>query len=331
MKRGETTQLLINSVWFIGGIDGLTKGTYRILDISIDEGIAIVFHLRPDSRVVRPDVIFINALMDACQQKKASLSDFPLPPHQLMDDSFIPEKNRLRRDNKYELVSAIIREPDFLKDFVANCHSSVINRVAKQYNTTVVTLYRCLNAFWRYGQDRNALLPFYSNSGAKGKSRQVRETSQGAPRSSLTGTMMITKNYRLSDKDKDNFRKGLKKYYLKVAGKNLKETYQCLLRQYYSAEIQRASIENEPPHVPTLRQFLYWRKKLFSTETFIRTRSTPRDYMQNKRALLGGKFCQALSPGSYFEIDATVADVHIVSELQRNHVLGRPTVYTQST
>lgn len=32
-------------------------------------------------------------------------------------------------------------------------------------------------------------------------------------------------------------------------------------------------------------------------------------------------------PGSCFELDATVLDVHIVSEFNRNHVLGRPTVY----
>lgn len=32
-------------------------------------------------------------------------------------------------------------------------------------------------------------------------------------------------------------------------------------------------------------------------------------------------------PGSCFELDSTVLDVHVVSEFQRNHVLGRPTVY----
>lgn len=321
-------ELVINSVWFLAGIDGITKGTYRILDVSIDEGIVIVFHLRPDSRLIRPDVIFINELAEASKQKKAYISIFPLPPHQLMDDSFIPEKHRLRRDNKYALVSVVLRHVNFLRDFVANRHSPILAIVAKQWSTTVITLYRSLNAFWRYGQDRNALLPFYVNSGAKGKSRRVNEVPLGAPRSSLTGTMTITTNYRLGEIDKDNFRKGLKKYYLKVAGKSLKDTYQCILRQYYKSEIQRSSIENEPPHVPTLRQFLYWRNKLFSKDTFIRKRSTPRDYMQNKRALMGGRFRSVLSPGSYFEIDATVADVHIVSELQRNHVLGRPTVYT---
>ena len=70
---------------------------------------------------------------------------------------------------------------------------------------------------------------------------------------------------------------------------------------YFRDEIKTANLENRAPYVPSLKQFSYWNKKLFTKD---------------------------FSPGDVFEIDSTVADVHLISSLNRRKVIGRPTIYT---
>ncbi|HFQ5052268.1 hypothetical protein [Vibrio vulnificus] len=82
-----------------------------------------------------------------------------------------------------------------------------------------------------------------------------------------------------------------------------------------------------PPFIPTLKQFSYWRTKLFSKEQIIKSRTSENDYLRNKRGVLGSLTDRNYLPGAHFEIDATVADVHVVSELGSQYVLGRPTIY----
>ncbi|MEZ8295021.1 transposase [Vibrio splendidus] len=133
--------------------------------------------------------------------------------------------------------------------------------------------------------------------------------------------------YIVSDDDKNKFKKALKKYYLKESGLTLAKTYDNLIKDSYSKEITLAAACSRPPLVPTKKQFTYWRTKLFSKEEIIKQRTSENDYLRNKRGVLGSVTDRSHLPGSHFEIDATVADVHIVSELGSQYVLGRPTIY----
>lgn len=82
------------------------------------------------------------------------------------------------------------------------------------------------------------------------------------------------------------------------------------------------------PGVPSYRQFINWSKKIFDQHEIVKFRTSETDYLRNKRAVEASITDRTPLPGSCFEIDATVADVHIVSELRRNHVIGRPTIYS---
>jgi len=43
--------------------------------------------------------------------------------------------------------------------------------------------------------------------------------------------------------------------------------------------------------------------------------------------VLGSSSTDAIGPGSVFQIDATVADVYLVSRFNRTHIIGRPVLY----
>ncbi|MFA0350561.1 transposase, partial [Vibrio sp. 10N.222.55.C6] len=98
-------------------------------------------------------------------------------------------------------------------------------------------------------------------------------------------------------------------------------------RECYEAEIRSAEACGRAPHLPTLKQFNYWSKKLFDKNHIIQARTSETDYLRNKRSVLGSVTQVSSTIGSVFEIDATVADVHVVSELGAQYVLGRPTIY----
>jgi transposase InsO family protein len=50
-------------------------------------------------------------------------------------------------------------------------------------------------------------------------------------------------------------------------------------------------------------------------------------YRKDVRALLSTSTVQAIGPGSRYEIDATTADIYLVSDDDHNRVIGRPTLY----
>ena len=56
-------------------------------------------------------------------------------------------------------------------------------------------------------------------------------------------------------------------------------------------------------------------------------RRSAKKYEQENRPIMGSSTAEALGPGSIYQIDATVADVYLVSQFNRNWIIGRPVVY----
>ncbi|HWQ42136.1 MAG TPA: Mu transposase C-terminal domain-containing protein, partial [Desulfosporosinus sp.] len=52
-----------------------------------------------------------------------------------------------------------------------------------------------------------------------------------------------------------------------------------------------------------------------------------KEFELKHRPILGSSTIEAPGPGFRFQIDATIADIYIVSEIDRSQVIGRPTVY----
>src|SRR5690606_29955356 len=74
-------------------------------------------------------------------------------------------------------------------------------------------------------------------------------------------------------------------------------------------------------------QFRYWFDKERNIKHEISTRYSPKKYQQEYRPVLGSSGVDAIGPGSLYQIDATIADVYLVSRFNRTHIIGRPVVY----
>ncbi|PKH88311.1 transposase [Colwellia sp. Bg11-28] len=321
-------EILKNSLWQIEEFDGIDSGLYRVIHIFDDLSCIALFPIKESKSLYRPLVIDFNLFQSEIASHSILESEFILPPHMLVSEEELSEEHIRKRNVNFKLIEGIVYDLDFLFDYATKKRVPTLASYAKEKSTYHKNIARLLNLYWRYGQDKNAFLPAYQNSGGIGKERKATGKALGAPKVPRTLAVERSKTYKLEDIDKNNFRKSLKKHHLKPHGKNLRETYKELLRTYYFDEVKIANALGKAPYVPSYKQLTSWKKKLFQPENIIKSSTTERDYLLNKRGLLGSSKDSWTVPGSCFEIDATVADVHLVSGFGKQYVLGRPTIYS---
>lgn len=321
-------EIVNNSTWNIQDTEGIPDGLYRVLKIYEEISCLIIFDLGKEEGLSRPIAINLDRFNKGIKRNLIKESQFSLPPHMLCSEEEIDKSHLSIRSENYQLIEGIVNKNDFLFDYATKSRVPTLANHAREKGKDRKTIARLLNTYWRYGQDKNALLPAYQNSGGAGKQRKITNQPSGAGKTTRTLAVKRSKTFIVTDPDKENIRKALKKHHLKPHGKNLVETRKELLRTYYSDEVKRAEALNEAPYVPSYKQIRSWKNKLFSKEDIIKKSTNERDYLLNKRGLLGSAKDKWPVPGSCYEIDATVADVHIVSSFGKQYVLGRPTIYT---
>lgn len=162
-------QVELNSVWQIENLDGLNDGLYRVLQQHTADRIIILFPLVESKALQRPIKLAFDFFSEAIKVGKAQQSLYELPYYQLQSEDDISESHLAKRNEKYSLIVDLVSSSDFLLNLVDQPRSALVSQHAKANNTYVQNIYRALNLYWKYGQERNALLPSYKNSGGEGK------------------------------------------------------------------------------------------------------------------------------------------------------------------
>ncbi|MGV0887740.1 Mu transposase C-terminal domain-containing protein, partial [Acinetobacter venetianus] len=199
---------------------------------------------------------------------------------------------------------------------IPSARSSLINEIINSKKSTKQTIYRLLRQYWQRGQTPNALIPNYQNSGAKG-SKKVASQKLGRKRlyKEGTGAIITQEIERLFHLTISKYLLSNKKHTLKYANREFLKLYRTL-----HPDIP----ENE---YPTLRQFQYFYHREYNQVTRLQKRSNDIEYSKDLRQLHSTVNTQVLGPGSRYEIDATIADIYLVSNLDRSRIIGRPTIY----
>ncbi|USX27250.1 Mu transposase C-terminal domain-containing protein [Oxalobacteraceae bacterium OTU3CINTB1] len=76
-----------------------------------------------------------------------------------------------------------------------------------------------------------------------------------------------------------------------------------------------------------MRQFEHFLRKEYSLETRLRNRKGEKNFNREDRAVLGSVLDDCIGVAHYYEADATVGDVLLVSESDPNLIVGKPTIY----
>jgi len=316
-----------NSVWKINNTDEIKTGLYRVLDLYIDQDIIILFEIQ-DKRISKPFVFSFERFSIMIKTRAIVHSSYTLPVYMQIDEDKIDQISKSKRNENYQLILPIIENKNFLIEYTSLQRSKVLSRYASSAGVNLQHLRIILARYWRYGQNIYGLLPAYSHSGAPGKERNPDRTQLGKRKKNRVLPMQRARTFILKSADKKNIMKSLEKYYLKVDGFSLEQTYRKHKEDFFHDETKRAKLANQAACIPSSRQFRYWAKKLITTQKWISSKTTESEFLLNKRARLGSAANTSTLPGDVFEIDATVADVHLISSLNKTYVIGRPTIYT---
>lgn len=235
----------------------------------------------------------------------------------------IPATHRERRDRAWALLLPLLQEQP--ANFLAEKRGPIVQTVIAGTGADRHTLYRLLRRYWQRGMTPNALLPDYHLCGGRGKDKAASTKKRGRPSVYGIAGINIDKEVR------GLFKSVVTRYFAQNGRLNFKEALDLVIRENDSDE----GIDEQTgrqvivprPIVPKIGQFRYWFEKdndLFRIE---RIRRTPRVYDTSMRALLSTSSSEVFGPGSRYQIDATIADVYLVSRYDPKRIVGRPVIY----
>lgn len=210
--------------------------------------------------------------------------------------------------------------------FDPRLRNAAVLEYAQECNCSPKTLRKDLRRYWQRGQSKLALLPDYVNSGrpqvvAEDGSTQV---TAGRGRKPRAGHPI----YQVESADIERMRKVVETKYLKDSRITLVDAYTDLVGQYYTFEDGNFKrFANPPGERPSLRQFKRFVLKNYDIETRLRGRKGDSDYEREDRKVLGTVLADCLGVGHYYEIDATIADIYLVSHADSTKIIGKPTLY----
>lgn len=259
-----------------------------------------------------PDIVDLSQLEHLLLEEKIKRVDDPYG----YVTQFLAEpgsKDAEIRDRNYQLIKPIIEDPNF---YIKKIRAKHIAEILENGEISRPYLYRLIRRYWQRGQVTNALLPDYKNSGAKGQKRTAKDKKLGRPRVIMEGTGAL-----INEPTEKLFRIIIDKYIFK--------------KQFSIARAHRkfkGLYDNIFPSIPefekpTRRQLSYFFDREYKNVEKLRASVPDIIYRKDIRPLQSTATIQALGPGSRYEIDATIADIILVSDYDRNQPVGRPTVY----
>jgi hypothetical protein len=238
-----------------------------------------------------------------------------------------------RRDRAWELISPLLDAQAQL--FNRKERRRLIVELAKRTCSRENTIYFYLRRYWQRGCVKNALLPDWSNCGSK-KERQDNGIKRGRPSNETIQTGQPT-GRNITQQDKDNFREGIKDFFVNGNAKDLPSTWQMIKERYYTTGeyTLKTGLGDDipvpvllPPNErPSFEQFKYFYYKDRNPSKEIIAREGQIEYDQNVRPILNNSTEMAFGPGAVYQIDATVGDIYLVNDFNRQYLIGRPVIY----
>jgi len=239
-----------------------------------------------------------------------------------------------KRDSAWELIQPLLQLPVH-KLFNRKERRRLIVEVAKHKGRSENTIYLYLRRYWQRGCVKNALLPDWHNCGSK-KERQDNGIKRGRPSSETLQTGQPT-GRNVTPQDEVNLREGIKDFFKNGNAKDLPSTWQMIKERYYTTGeyILKSVPEGDitvpvllPPNErPSFEQFKYFYYKERNPSQEIIAREGQIEYDQNVRPVLNNSTDMAFGPGAVYQIDATVGDIYLVNDFNREYLIGRPVIY----
>lgn len=301
--------------------------TVRVLWIHPEKPVAFVIDVNAENAL--PELIQQYAIQSDLDLGNAKLlTDDPYLT--VLEETAVSEKHKQRRDKAWETIADLVRDEPSI--YYAIYRSRRVADCVEAGLATRPTIYLYLRRYWQRGQTPNALMPDYANSGGKGKIRQCRpDIKRGRPRK--LGDQV---GLNISEDIRKVFRVAVARYYTTHVKFTLRGSYDQMIKEFFCERIINSetgsvthsqSVDTTTAGFPTFGQFNYWLEQDNDRLEIKRKRMKPRIYDKDMRGLLGTSTAETWGPGARYQIDATIADVYLVSRIDRHKIIGRPVLY----
>ena len=295
----------------------------RIIDIDYAEGLCAYVYI--GTSLSMPKIEIVSNIEKKYDNN--NIVEILDPYFRIKSNDNLSETEIRKRDEAWQIIEKYweSHKNDILSK---KTRMQVFQEIAENEKIPLITVKRLFSRFWQRGMTRNALLPDYANSGGKGQERELTDKKVGRHR--IYGENN-TEGIIITEAIKKQFEVVTNKYWRKGQKKSLRQVYRLMLADFYSITVRKneeiEKIIRGSDYIPTFTQYYYWVKKDEYTVLDIKLREGEKEYELKYRPLLGSSTLEAPGPGFRFQIDATIADIYIVSEIDRSKVIGRPTVY----
>lgn len=245
----------------------------------------------------------------------------------------LSDKDRKFRDRTWQSIAPLCTGENSELMLYPRDRARLIEQRVAQTGVSRKTLYKRVRRYWQGGQTHNTQLPHHRYCGGKGKERRVSKGKLGRP------SLRAKAEQRAIGVNIDaNLRKtiiaGGIMFYEHSREATYEKAYQRTLAHFCKRgyeTINGVKVPILPPvdEIFTLNQFKYHYQQ--DRERRLREALTARfgerRVKLRYREVTGSSVKEAFGPGSLFQIDATVADVYLVSRRNRNQIIGRPVIY----
>ena len=310
---------------YINQVYQYTADAQRIRIIDIEEPYVYVVNI--DTTSAMPKKELLSQLKTEIEQRE--LLKVADPYARTILDSDLTSVQIKKRDEDWENVEKFILP--IMKELLRKQgREAKIRKICLETGLGKTKVKKLLTRYWQRGMNKNAMLPDYANSGGRGKVKTLSNEKVGRPR-----RVMIDGEYRsginITEEVKIQFEHAINKYYRKQNNYSLKDVYHFILRDFYSDRYKKNGEYHyrvwEANRIPSYDQFYYWFKKFEDPKKDIEFRKSVKEYELKHRPLLSNSKIETNGPGTRFQVDATIADVYLVSSFDVNRIIGRPVVY----
>lgn len=254
--------------------------------------------------------------------------------YELADDKWLPNFENVPKLSKHyeegkrnwELIRPLVSH-DVLEDMLRPRHRRrLIEQRGNETKVSALTIERQLKRYWQRGMTLSALIPDYEgNCGKPGERRNQPGRKKPGPKRKYEDDQGISVTSEI-----EQFLTRACIRYLGSRVMPLRKAWDWLVGLYFIHEQKDEGgcvIARERQGAPSLGQLRYFLNERFSHHERLVRREGSRTYNLLHRPLLSSADWDAEAPGRRFLIDASIADIYLLSSLSRTLVVGRPTVY----
>lgn len=164
-----------------------------------------------DNKITRPKLFYIEPFKLGVQERNIVHFNYPIPVWMMVTDNDIPDKNRIRRDKNFALISPLLSDPDFLFLYALNERSPLLRNYAKDNNASYSTIKKLLSNCWKYGRGKQSLTPAYARSGGNGVKKTVKSVSVGRKKKGRALIDGRAETYIMRERDSASIKKNPEK------------------------------------------------------------------------------------------------------------------------